>query len=719
MATKNSNIKSYDRVSVYEAYLLSLSQAAEQKKKELSAQIDALKVEINEKVAYLNELKKSLKNHGRTTTDAKIKLENMEKEVKDIALMKAMSETDRTEVEADLNVAKSRLREKQVKYEKMTRTDSSSFSADQLDLFKRNVENAKKNVELAEQIVSDLQQKIELDEKVKKYQALKEEYLKDKQLDEKVEKYRAAIEELNGKPIDNNLQAATILSKIIAEDNKNLKKLELEFNSLSEKPKADLETFTKFLEDNGFSTVHAEELFTGKYDKVTIDEIKFRKMHRVRDHIVKKEVPSIAITAAGTATLIGAILGSGAVGGETVMFIPVSATPGVTQLAAIIHGAVIGLAAAPAIINAKKLVVRAYHRGQDKNRFKGSRGDNNLEALNNEISLENIPSSKLIAKIQEKQHIILDAGKAKGLVMRTYNRNRIHEIQALTLELARRYHEIEKNQDIDPKLKAEQLKPIYDILANVQTFITNDVNEARTHAMLNCKTKGDTHELFIEDIDIYADMKIYLERIAKIDPEENNQKKLMKDAKITKKDIEEKKTQALEILNGKKFITDTLNFESKYAKYVSTKSQGIAVMSTVLTDGDTKAVLTLADGKSISIPANEIDTTKKISMVKIGSGKTTITYKDGTTKDITKKVKIIPEIETARIKLIEKLTGDAKFVEDLKAEGFKDSEIKKLIERINEWRAHTDEKLSLKDIKNLYEFAIDKINKETVTVASV
>ena len=138
-------------------------------------------------------------------------------------------------------------------------------------------------------------------------------------------------------------------------------------------------------------------------------------------------------------------------------------------------------------------------------------------------------------------------------------------------------------------------------------------------------------------------------------------------------------------------------------------------------DEDKKVVtLTLANGKKFSIPASEIDTTKRISTIKIGRSKSVITYKDGSTQEIAKKVKIVPEIETARIALVDKLMNDQAFIEELKAEGFKTITITKLVEKINEWRAHTDEKFAVSGkIKTLYTYAIEKINTETELVQSV
>jgi len=477
------------------------------------------------------------------------------------------------------------------------------------------------------------------------------------------------------------------------------------------------------LKDNKLSTVHAEELYLRKFAKLEVADIKTRKIGKIKDKyvspIVKKGAIPLTITGAAVGATLAGIAASGAVGGTLVAgFVPVSANTELTRLAASLEGLAIGSVATAATIAGKNLLVRKVHY----NRI-AQNAEQNLEDYMNGTSIENLKITKFIEKTKEIQHQILQAKGPRKVALYTINRNRIHHIEAYTKDLYEQYLSIDQDPEYsnNPKAKAEKLKPIYELLSSVQDFIANDIAESRVHAMLTCKSKKkDSHSVMMfENADIYANLKIYLDRIAQIDAE-HTRKDQFADAKKTTKNYDQKKEEACNIINGKKFITDSMSFDSKYKKYVATPSQGIAVMNTAFTDEGAKVVLNLANGKSISLSANDIDTTKKISTVKISKNKTTITYKDGTTQEITKKVKVLLEIETARITLADKLTNDPAFVEALKAEGFKTITINKLIEKINEWRAHTDEKFAVSGkIKNLYDFGLAKINTEAEITPTV
>ena len=653
MATKNKNIKTYDLNSVFDEYMITISRDLDQQRAALTEQIAELNTEIESQTNELNELKEYLKNKKNARLDSR----------------------KSTDMKIGLENLKNSLNN-----DKLTDEEKQAIQA-QIDAL---------NVKINETI----------DAENKKYN---EEQAK----------------------IDSKYKAEFAQAQAISSSIKELKtaaaELEAELQKLPTSAIANLESFTSFLTENNLSTVHAEELFnhltkSEKLAKISENEFTMRKMHPTRDYVIKKVVVPTAITSVAIGATIGAIAGTGLVGGSEILgFIPVSGTPGLTEMATTVTGAVAGLVATPIVIKTKNLITKAYYR------LKSQSAAKNVEDYNDGTDIANIRASKLMAKIEETQHAILSSNGPFNLIRKIINRNRIHQIVDYTIDLYKIYHEIESDQSVDAKLKAETLKPIYEMLTNVEEFITNDIAEEITYSLLTCKEdkKDHHHTYMIENVDIYARLKITLDKIARVNAEHSMDEQLQ-NAKNTTKDLVQKKQEAYKLISGEKPITGVLNFEKKYAKYVASPSQGIAVMKREIDEDKKVVTLTLANGKKVSIPASEIDTTKRISTIKIGRSKSVITYKDGSTQEIAKKVKIVPEIETARIALVDKLMNDQAFIEELKAEGFKTITITKLVEKINEWRAHTDEKFAVSGkIKTLYTYAIEKINTETELVQSV
>ena len=130
---------------------------------------------------------------------------------------------------------------------------------------------------------------------------------------------------------------------------------------------SDLEGFKFFLKDNGFSTLHAEEIYSylrnPEENNLVMDKqtLKFRKTNPKRDYFIKKILIPTAITTAGIGAAVGAILSSGLIGGSTIMgIIPVSGTPGLTMTATSIVGALAGLASTPIVLKAKRAITKAH-----------------------------------------------------------------------------------------------------------------------------------------------------------------------------------------------------------------------------------------------------------------------------------------------------------------------------------------------------------------------
>lgn len=357
-----------------------------------------------------------------------------------------------------------------------------------------------------------------------------------------------------------NLKAKIEQDEKVDENTNLLQTKQEELQKVSGEPIPSIETFRAFLEANGLSTAHAEEIFKyrnnpERFEQIAYNDFRMRKMHPKRDYIIKKVVAPAAITCVGIGATIGAIAGSGLVGGSTVMgFIPVSGTPGLTQMATTMTGAVAGLAATPVVIKGKNLITRTYYKLKAKSAVR------NLDEYTNGIDIENLNISRLVSKIQETERVILDASAPKRLVLKVINRNRIHQVEAYTKELFEKYMEIESDKTISKKVKEEALKPMYELLEQIEDFISDDVSESKIHALLTCKEdkKNHSHTYMIENIDIYANLKIYIDRLAKINQGKLSRKELLKGAKKTTKNLGQKKFEAYKILKGEKIITSKL-----------------------------------------------------------------------------------------------------------------------------------------------------------------
>lgn len=452
-----------------------------------------------------------------------------------------------------------------------------------------------------------------------------------------------------------------------------------------------VDSFKLFLESKDLSTSHAEEIYNYHYDpktKLTMAKgtFKIRKTHPKRDAFIKKVVVPTLVTAGAAAAVGFGIAASGLVGGSTVMgIIPVSGTPGLTAMATSMLAGATALVATPAIILSKNALTRAYYKVAYKD------AKTNLERYENGTELENLPITSLIEKIEKTKHSVLEsnygsaATKPFRFIKRHYlnaiNRNRIHHLEAYTKSLTKMYSAISHNESITDAEKAVKLKPIFELLKNVEEFISKDVLESKTYSMLTCKEDGKhTHKATIENIDIFANLTTFVDAIAKAETEKE-QKAKMKLAKKETKNIKQKTATATEILNGGRLITRMLGYESTYERFTPSSSTEYAVVSTTLLDSGDKVILQLNGGKSVEFATSEIGTHENISSIKLGKNKTIIKYADGSTKELLKTKKVIPEIETAKRVVLCALT-DENFVDELKSKGYDKKTLKSLTSKL-------------------------------------
>ncbi len=344
----------------------------------------------------------------------------------------------------------------------------------------------------------------------------------------------------------------------------------------------DLEGFKMFLEENNFSTKHAEELFSyfqnPKDTKLVMDKksLKFRKTNPKRDYFIKKVLIPTAITSAGIGAAAGAILSSGLIGGSTVLgIIPVSGTPGLTMMATATVGGLAGLASTPIVLKAKRALTNLHYKVWYKTAKK------NLKEYENGVAIESLHITDLINKVQQTKKSILKTNHGswftapfrfvKRHYLNTINRNRIHHIEAYTEDLVKKFRTIELN---NIENKNAKLKSMYELLSQVDEFVSKDVLESKLYAMLTCKESNNKHihRSLIENADIFSTLKIYIDAVSEADLNQTNKKSSK--LKQTAKNLKNKNDKAAEIVNGDRLIARLVaRYEAENQTEIKTEEQ--------------------------------------------------------------------------------------------------------------------------------------------------
>ena len=350
----------------------------------------------------------------------------------------------------------------------------------------------------------------------------------------------------------------------------NIETLFNDFSYAYTEDKRTLENFEHFLKISGLSTIHAEELFNYYLDPINNSLVlnkksfKIRKTHPKRDAFIKKVLIPTAIFAAAIGAGVGAILGSGLIGGSTVLgIIPVSGTPGLTMLATSMVGALTGLIATPIAFKVKKAITKAHYKLWYKS------AKRNLEEYKTGVDIESLHISSLMEKIENTKTNILKTKNGawytapfrfmKRHYLNIINRNRIHHLEAYTKDLVYMFRTLENNKF---EGQEEEIKPIYELLKQVDEFVAKDVFESKVYAMLTCKeSEKHTHKSMIENVDIFASLKMYVDAMSNAQVKES--KTTVAQAKKNSKIVANKKAKANEIINGERIIAKLVsNYES-------------------------------------------------------------------------------------------------------------------------------------------------------------
>ena len=490
-----------------------------------------------------------------------------------------------------------------------------------------------------------------------------------------------------------------------------------------------VENFKFYLEDKGFSTEHAEELFLHHQDPtknpliLAESTFQMRKRHPKRDAFIKKFIIPTAITAFGFCITAASIAAAGLVDGTSILgIIPISQVPGLTALATGVVAGAIGVIATPLVIIAKDAITKAHYKLWYKDAFE------NLSDYESGTSIDNLHIAKLIERIQATKRKILEMSQGNWFTkalkflpkhfLNVINRNRIHHLEAYTKDLMEIYAERESAEAFNDAKKAETLKPVYELLKQVEDFIGKDVYESKVYTMLTCSQTGEhTHKSTIENIDIFANLKMYVEAVAqKTTKQEIKEGK--KQAYSMSKNLNEKTAQAAKVVNGDRLITRMLSYNEKYARFVESKTANEynVVASAASADGKTISVI-FDDGNSMTLSSSEVTSFEDITRVKLGRSKTTVYYQNGSVVEILKPKKVVPELETARRIIWDKLSNDQSFIDEVKTEGFKQSTINSLIKQLEKYINKETDRLSFgakSPMGRLYSYTMQRINEETV-----
>ena len=133
-------------------------------------------------------------------------------------------------------------------------------------------------------------------------------------------------------------------------------------------------------------------------------------------------------------------------------------------------GVGVGLALTPVVFYVKGEITKGHYNYWYEN------AKNNLKEFENGTKLEDLPISKLMLKIQNTKHKILEMNNGnwftKALkfvpkhILNAVNRNRIHHVEAYTQDLFRIYDERQKQE--------KDVSKIIELVQTVENFVDLD-----------------------------------------------------------------------------------------------------------------------------------------------------------------------------------------------------------------------------------------------------
>ena len=482
-----------------------------------------------------------------------------------------------------------------------------------------------------------------------------------------------------------------------------------------------LENFKDYLKSKNLSTVHAEEIYNYFYNEVDLkiekDSIKIRKGEKkfqpIRDQVIKKGLIPTAITSAAIGGVVSSIASSGLTAGSTICKIfPVMSSQALTTGVMATIGVGVGFALTPVVFKAKSKLTKGHYNYWYEN------AKNNLKEFENGTKLEDLPISKLMLKIQNTKHKILEMNNGnwftKALkfipkhILNAVNRNRIHHVEAYTQDLFRIYDKRQKQE--------KDVSKIIELVQTVENFVDLDSFESKLNAMLTCKENGKhTHRSTIENVDIYANLKIALSAIVK-----QNEASI----ETSKKNLDHKKTVASNILNDGAGFTGLLGFMiARNAELHAEDDLAVAPVE----DDDVIIVNDRIDHEPIVNVDNSTDpivVSEPIEMHTEDDNKfaTPIDTDSAEVEPVIANPQprtVIDETRITRQVVLDRLKNDEEFKKDMLDKGFSKGDVTNLIKKLTK-ALESEKRVSIKPKTNygkLYIEAIDTINQEEKTMS--
>ena len=341
---------------------------------------------------------------------------------------------------------------------------------------------------------------------------------------------------------------------------------------------------------------------------------------------------------------------------------------------------------------------------------------------------ESAKLDELLAKIENTKDDILDlrtgstnifkrfgravARTAKNIV----NRNRIHHIESITEKLVEKFNIINANSELSVDKKLEALTPIQELLTKINAFYAKDIKKSKVFAMLNCQeTDADhTHKETLENLDIYAKLSMYIEKINDMETVSSHTRK--KTHSKVKSDLKKQNIVAERLLNGE----DVTNLVSKkYLELVKASNRiNTPKSKTILNHSvvNSELKVTFADGKTSTYSIGNAENITRVESVNLGRT-LLITYSNGEQASISStqpRTKINLNM-AGEYKIYDKLQETAVIDYLVEQKGFKKETIMDLIEKLKASKFNKNGKEKAKPIA----FMKSKAFKENTDYAKI
>lgn len=330
-----------------------------------------------------------------------------------------------------------------------------------------------------------------------------------------------------------------------------------------------LNFFTEFLKLHKYPTINAEKLYdmylTNK-TKAEIErtEIRTKKENQRKDNFIKKGIIPAVIVGSVFGGIMGIVGASGIVAGSKVLgFIPVTSNAITDFFATASICGILGTIASYATIKIKDTLVTGYY-----NLRYGSYKKIKQQLIDG-VNFEKTQISKLMNLTSKSTEEILSLQHGKKNIFNRLdrwstrtgldiiNRNRFHHIQHFTEDLMKDLDIALTNalkNGID-STNTKEITAIVTLLKKTNEFYKNNVEIIRNHHLLYCD-KNCKHNKKMLNLDIMADLDLYIKQVSTLNPTNELEKQEMKEQ------VKEYKKSRLDTLdkNNRKALRRTTEY---------------------------------------------------------------------------------------------------------------------------------------------------------------